>query len=143
VQFGPGPIILLICAGKGSDIGAYLTGINFGKHKLIPWLSPGKTVEGLAGAIIFSAIITFLLVKAPIIFHRSVLAEMRPIFLIFLGVGFAIIAHFGDLAESLLKRDAKVKDSAHILPEFGGVLDMVDSLLPAGLLWYLILKLIS
>jgi len=132
-EFGPGPVILLICATKGSDIGAYFTGMNFGRQKLIPWLSPGKTVEGFIGAVIFSTAITILLSKLPIITYSSVLADMRPIYLLFLGIGFAVTGHLGDLAESLLKRDAKVKDSARLLPEFGGILDMVDSLLPAGL----------
>ena len=143
-DFGPWMFILMVAAVKGSDIGAYFTGMNFGKHKLIPWLSPGKTIEGLIGAIIFSAIIT-------IIFHyllriidvNTVLAGVNPGALILMGVGFEVIGHLGDLTESLLKRDANVKDSAHLLPEFGGVLALVDSILPAGLMWFIILTIIK
>jgi phosphatidate cytidylyltransferase len=142
-DFGPGLPILLISAIKLSDVGAYGTGMVFGKHKLIPWLSPGKTVEGLLGAVIFSVVITILLARLPIINHVPVLAGAKFTHLVLLGVGFAVVGHVGDLAESLLKRDAGAKDSGHLLPEFGGVLDLVDSLLPAGFIGYLLIKWIS
>jgi phosphatidate cytidylyltransferase len=140
VHFSPGPLILLIAATKLSDIGAYSTGMLFGKHKLIPWLSPGKTWEGLVGAVIFSIAATVLLSRLDIITYGSVLGRMNLVHLILLGAGFALVGHVGDLAESLLKRDAQVKDSAHLLPEFGGVLDLIDSVLPTGLMLYLILS---
>jgi phosphatidate cytidylyltransferase len=141
-DFGPGALILMIAATKGSDIGAYFTGMSIGKHKLIPWLSPGKTIEGFVGAMVFSAIIAVTLSRLPYIINVSSLpADMNIIVLILLGGSFAVIGHVGDLAESLLKRDANAKDSAHLLPEFGGVLDLVDSILPAGLWWFLILTL--
>ncbi|MFA5863773.1 MAG: phosphatidate cytidylyltransferase [Phycisphaerae bacterium] len=141
-QFGPGPVILLIAAVKCSDIGAYFTGMALGKHKLIPWLSPGKTVEGLLGAIIFSSLVTTGLGLSPLFRDHSVLAGLSVFHFILIGIGFAVIGHLGDLTESLLKRDAQVKDSARLLPEFGGVLDLVDSLLPTGFVWYLALKYI-
>jgi phosphatidate cytidylyltransferase len=141
-DFGPGAIIILLAATKGSDIGAYFTGINFGKHKLIPWLSPGKTIEGFVGAMVFSTIITISLWKIPYIINVSLLPKgFGAMGLILLGASFAVIGHVGDLAESLLKRDANAKDSAHLLPEFGGVLDMIDSVLPVGLWWYLVLTI--
>jgi phosphatidate cytidylyltransferase len=141
-DFGPGAIIIMLAATKGSDIGAYFTGMTFGKHKLIPWLSPGKTIEGFIGAMVFSSIITISLWKIPYIINVSLLPKnFGFVILILLGIGFAVIGHLGDLAESLLKRDANAKDSAHLLPEFGGVLDMIDSVLPVGLWWYLVLKI--
>jgi phosphatidate cytidylyltransferase len=114
--------------------------MQLGKHKLIPWLSPGKTWEGLAGAVIFSVAVTILLSKLAIIRYGPFPAGMHLYQLILLGAGFALVGHVGDLAESLLKRDAKVKDSARLLPEFGGVLDLIDSILPVGFMWYLILN---
>jgi phosphatidate cytidylyltransferase len=143
IHFGPAPIILLIAAVKGSDIGAYFTGILFGKNKLIPWLSPGKTVEGLIGAIVFSVVITLFLNKLMNIFELNRIAEkMHTLTVILFGVCFAVVGHLGDLGESLLKRDAQVKDSARLLPEFGGVLDLIDSILPAGFILYLMLEFI-
>lgn len=141
-DFGPGPVLLLIAAVKLSDVGAYATGMVFGRHKLIPWLSPGKTIEGLVGAVIFSVMITILLVRLPIISYVPVLAGAPFTHLALWGIGFALIGHLGDLAESLLKRDAGAKDSGHILPEFGGVLDLIDSLLPTGFVMYIVLKYI-
>jgi CDP-diglyceride synthetase len=142
-DFGPWMFILMIAAVKGSDIGAYFTGINFGKRKLIPWLSPGKTVEGFIGAIIFSTIITLIFCYIlRIINVNTVLTGVNFFALMFMGMSFAVVGHLGDLAESLLKRDANVKDSAHLLPEFGGVLDLVDSILPTGLMWFVILTFI-
>ncbi len=140
VHFGPGPLILMIAATKLSDVGAYFTGMSCGKHKMIPWLSPGKTWEGLVGAVIFSVAVTVLLSKSAIIKYGLFPAGMQLYQLILLGAGFALVGHLGDLAESLLKRDAQVKDSARLLPEFGGVLDLIDSILPVGLMWYLILN---
>jgi phosphatidate cytidylyltransferase len=143
-DFGPWMFLLMVAAVKGSDIGAYATGMNFGKHKLIPWLSPGKTIEGFIGAIIFSTIITVIFYYLlRIIDVSTALARVNLGAVILMGMGFAIVGHLGDLAESLLKRDANVKDSAHLLPEFGGVLDLVDSILPAGLMWFVILTLIQ
>jgi len=143
VVFGPGPVILLIVAVKGSDIGAYFSGLLFGRHKLIPWLSPGKTVEGLVGAVLFSVVLTLIVGSLSIITHGTVLALLDRTYLIVFGIMFALVGHVGDLTESLLKRSAGVKDSGHLLPEFGGALDMIDSLLPTGFIWYMALKYIS
>ena len=143
IDHGIGPVILLVAATKASDIGAYFTGMALGKHKLIPWLSPGKTIEGLFGAVIFSIVVTISICKSGIIKYDSVPADLNLPLLILLGMGFALVGHLGDLAESLLKRDAGAKDSAHLVPEFGGVLDLIDSILPNGFMLYLILKYVA
>ena len=126
---GIGVLILFLAAVKCTDIGAYFTGSFFGKHKLIPWLSPGKTWEGLVGGIISAAIVGllgwWLLWWTQAGFLGSWVAV---IFAVIVGV----FGQFGDLCESLMKRTAGVKDSGAVVPEFGGVLDILDSPLLAA-----------
>lgn len=114
----------LILVVKASDIGAYTVGMLAGRRKLIPWLSPGKTIEGGFGAILGGAIagLAFAAFVPSIPWWVGVL----------LGSVLAVVAAMGDLFESLLKREAGWKDSGRILPGMGGVLDVLDSLLLAG-----------
>ena len=114
----------------GSDVGAYFTGKYFGKHKLAPKISPGKTVEGLIGGIVasigFAALSTFLFFP-----------ELPYQFSLPLAGVMSVVGVFGDLAESALKRGAGAKDAANILPGHGGLLDRLDSLLfSAPILYY-------
>ena len=114
----------------GSDVGAYFAGRAFGKHKLAPKISPGKTVEGLIGGIltslVFAALATFLF-----------FSELHYKFSLPLAGAMTIIGVLGDLAESALKRGAGAKDAANILPGHGGLLDRLDSLLfNAPILYY-------
>lgn len=124
---------------KICDIGAYFTGRAIGRHKLIPWLSPGKTWEGLIGGVLLASAATAGLVIAGDRFGvtgtwdepaggRVFLQHGYPIwFALIAGAAMGLIGQFGDLAASLLKRDAGVKDSGGSVPGFGGVLDVVDS----------------
>ncbi|MCK5113511.1 MAG: phosphatidate cytidylyltransferase [Phycisphaerae bacterium] len=127
--YGLEVLILFLAAVKCTDIGAYFTGSFFGKHKLIPWLSPGKTWEGLAGGLAAAAIVGLLgwwLLKwtaAPVLG-----SSVAILFAVIVGV----FGQFGDLCESLMKRSAGVKDSGAVVPEFGGVLDILDSPLLAA-----------
>lgn len=116
---------------KACDIGAYATGMTLGKHKLIYWLSPGKTWEGLVGGVVSSAIVSLLLL-AP-------LADLTPGYALVVGAVLGLVGQIGDLAESLLKRDAGIKDSGSVLPGFGGVLDLIDSPLLAAPVAYWLL----
>ncbi|MBQ9245283.1 phosphatidate cytidylyltransferase [bacterium] len=103
-----------------TDIGAYYFGVRFGKHKLSPVISPKKTIEGAVAGII-CAIITGLIIGALIgmsLYHAFVLSLIVT-----------VMAQLGDLSESLIKRDAGVKDSGHSLPGHGGFLDRADSYL--------------
>jgi phosphatidate cytidylyltransferase len=114
----------------GSDTGAYFAGRAFGKHKLAPGISPGKTVEGLIGGLVaaaaFAALATFWFIP-----------ELPYQFSIPLGIVMAAVGVLGDLAESAMKRGAKTKDAASILPGHGGLLDRLDSLLlNAPILYY-------
>jgi len=113
----------LLIVTKMTDIGGYFGGKIFGKHKLAPMISPKKTVEGAFFGFIFAILSSYLFSK---FFYRG--AEIGALSFLALGVILATFGQIGDLAESLIKRDAKVKDS-NSLPGLGGVLDTLDSLL--------------
>ncbi|MDR4507824.1 MAG: phosphatidate cytidylyltransferase [Candidatus Brocadiaceae bacterium] len=116
-------LILVLLVSKFGDIGGYLFGRKFGKHKLARNISPNKTIEGACFAIISSVLIA-------VIF--SLISQTRIMSLpwsVLFGVVIGFSALLGDLVESLLKRDAKVKDSSNLVPEFGGILDVIDCLL--------------
>ena len=108
-----------------ADIGAYFSGKKFGKNKLAPHISPGKTKEGLVGAILATSIYTLL---ASYYFE---LGTERASLLILLSIIVTFISISGDLYFSFLKREAGLKDSGHILPGHGGMLDRIDSVLAA------------
>jgi phosphatidate cytidylyltransferase len=113
-----------------SDIGAYLFGRAFGKHKLAPAISPGKTVEGLIGGLLFAA-------AGAAIASLSFFQELPLQWSIPLAIVLATVGVLGDLAESAMKRGSKTKDAASILPGHGGFLDRLDSLLfGAPILYY-------
>ena len=135
VRFGIGPLIVVLAAVKGADIGAYFTGSMIGRHKMIPWLSPGKSWEGLAGGLIAAAAVAIGL-NAAFGVGLTVWAGAGA------GALLGLIGQFGDLCESLLKRDAGLKDSASLIPEFGGVLDLMDSPLVAAPAGYALLTVL-
>ncbi|GAI53899.1 unnamed protein product, partial [marine sediment metagenome] len=97
---------------KSADIGAYAVGSLWGAHKFSPKISPGKTWEGMAGAIAIAMIVTVLFAESCDIMGWWLAAIF--------GFCFAFIGQFGDLAESMIKRDAEQKDSANNVPGFGG-----------------------
>jgi CDP-diglyceride synthetase len=127
-------LLAIVGVVKSADVGAYTTGRLIGRHKLIPWLSPGKTLEGFVGGLFFSGVI------------GASLAPLFPNFSwpqgLIAGVLLGAVGQLGDLFESLLKRDAGVKDSGKV-PGFGGVLDILDSPLLAAPVAYWLLKLIA
>lgn len=120
-------VMLPITVTWATDTGAYAFGRMFGKHKLIPSVSPAKTVEGAVGGLVAAVLFTWLYVT----FILQPLAQLSVLtFGIFVfGIAMAIVGQTGDLVESLLKRDAGVKDSSQLLPGHGGFLDRFDSLL--------------
>ena len=147
---GPGGAWLVlgfILVVKSTDIFAYGTGMAIGRHKLIPWLSPGKTVEGLMGGLVGAALIAMLLVWVSVIIGIDVIQHpIGPVTYAWAGLIGALlggIGQVGDLMESLLKRGARQKDSAHLLPGYGGVFDLLDSPVLAGpVAWALVVYLL-
>jgi len=117
-----------------SDSAAYFVGRSLGKHKLAPFISPNKTLEGSLGGLIFTVV--FALIVA-IVFKFSIFLLML------LAIVVNIFAQLGDLAESAIKRQAKIKDSGTILPGHGGVLDRFDSTFFAIPAVYFLLNLIK
>ena len=114
----------------GADAGAYYIGRAFGKHKLAPSISPGKTWEGAVGGILAALAMATLA-------HFWFFRELPLKYILPLAVVMTIVGIFGDLAESALKRGAGAKDAANILPGHGGLLDRLDSLLfNAPLIYY-------
>jgi len=119
-------IVGVVFTTKACDTGAYFTGRAIGRHKLIPWLSPGKTWEGLVGGIVLAMIVGVGLALASQQWLGD--SDHVPIWLgAACGFAFAIVGQFGDLTMSLLKRGAGLKDSSKLLPGLGGVMDVLDS----------------
>jgi phosphatidate cytidylyltransferase len=115
-------VLFTIFTAMGSDSGGYFAGRAFGRHKLAPQVSPGKTVEGAAGAVVGAMIIAE--VCRALFFGSLGVKEALG-----LGATISLLAQFGDLCESALKRAFGAKDSGWIIPGHGGILDRLDSLL--------------
>ena len=156
-------VLLFLAVTKASDIGAYFTGSAIGRHKLVPAISPGKTVEGTLGGVAASLLVALALrslavwaadspasglssdspsysgVAEEVLFLFSTLSITQvSVFAIVMSA----IGQLGDLLESLFKRAAAAKNSATLIPAFGGVLDIVDSpVLAAPVAWFLLTHL--
>ena len=124
---GTALVFLPILLTWSTDIGAYAFGRTFGKKKLIPSVSPGKTVEGALGGLGLTIVICLLYVRFVLMPYAQLGLTIQGAVLFAIVV--SVAAQTGDLAESLLKREAGVKDSSRILPGHGGILDRFDSLL--------------
>lgn len=131
-------VLYLLLVTKFSDMGAYLAGSLFGRHKLVPHISPHKSWEGLAGAVLFATAGSFgLWYLIP-----GQLSAFGPTDLAILGVLLGLAAVIGDLAESIVKRSADAKDSGGLLPGIGGVLDLIDSLLFTAPILFFYMRLV-
>ena len=118
---GPGLLVLVFCLMWANDVFAYLTGKLLGKHKLFPRISPGKTIEGSIGGLVFT------MIAVTVFAHYSDwLPHSAAIGMAFIAVVFGTL---GDLCESMLKRQAGVKDSGKLIPGHGGILDRFDSVM--------------
>lgn len=132
-------LVYLLVVSKMTDTGAYFFGKQFGHYKLAPFISPKKTWEGAIGGLIIAITFSMLFYAATSLWLESA-TPLTFAQSIWLGALISILAQFGDLAESLLKRDAGVKDSNQ-LPGLGGSLDIVDSLIFTLPLMYIFLKM--
>jgi len=137
LQDGRWWLLYLISIAKMTDMGGFFIGKKFGKQKLAPYISPKKTWEGALGGFCFAIITSLLMTLLARVLDVSFLLTLWES--IWLGACIGVVAQFGDLAESLLKRDGGIKDSSH-LPGLGGMLDIVDSLIFAAPLVYVFLK---
>ena len=127
-------ILAILLMVKSTDIGAYFGGRALGRHKLIPWLSPGKTWEGL-----FCGLAHGRAGRDGVRHRASRNVTWKKAFVF--GVIIGGVGQLGDLLESLMKRDAEVKDSGKLIPGFGGILDVIDSPLLAAPVAYLLFSL--
>jgi phosphatidate cytidylyltransferase len=121
-------VLTLIATVVSVDVGAFASGVLFGKHKMVPKISPNKTWEGFAGAAVLSVIVATLL---------AVFALHQPWWVgVILGLLLLLTATGGDLTESLIKRNLGIKDMSSWIPGHGGFLDRLDSVFPSTVVAY-------
>ncbi len=124
-------VVTVVC----SDTGGYAAGVLFGRHPLAPIVSKAKTWEGFAGSVLFCSIAGVLFLT--ITFHEPWWKGLL------FGLGIVLTATLGDLGESMIKRDIRVKDMGNLLPGHGGLMDRLDSMLPCAAVGYLLLSLFT
>lgn len=136
---GPGLVTMTLAAIALSDTGAYFTGKSIGRHKMAPRVSPGKTWEGSGGGFVWAAAGMAIIYALRNYWDTPLLPDWTLLRYVVVGLVLAAAGQVGDLVESMLKRDAGVKDSGSILPGHGGVLDRCDGFLFAGPVMYYLL----
>jgi phosphatidate cytidylyltransferase len=133
-QDGAGRGYCLMLAVISSDIGGYTVGVLFGKHPMVPAISPHKSWEGFAGSLVFGITTTALV--------ATLLAE-KPLWIgVLLGAVLVLTATLGDLVESQFKRDLGIKDMGRLLPGHGGLMDRLDGVLPSAVAAWIVLTLV-
>ncbi|GAB5513366.1 MAG: phosphatidate cytidylyltransferase [Rhodopirellula baltica] len=134
-SWGLAALLTMIATTKSADAGAYFAGKAFGRHKLIPRLSPGKTWEGAVGGVVMSTLVAMACLRwlFPALVSDAIPLSSLPStsWAFIFGPALAITGMVGDLAESMFKRDCGAKDSGNWLPGLGGVWDVTDSLIAA------------
>jgi len=132
-------LVYYVVVVKITDIGAYFSGTWLGRHKLVPWLSPQKTWEGLIGGLVLAAAAgaAFVSVFNPI--YAPFGSDLGPIMAAAIAAILGLFGQGADLCESAIKRDAGLKDAGNVFPAFGGVLDVIDSPLLAAPVAYVLL----
>jgi len=135
IDFGLWPLLMFVFVVKSADIGAYFIGNFFGSHKFSPRISPGKTWEGMAGAVAVAIVVA--------VGFAASFGIMSWWLAVVFGLCFAFIGQLGDLTESMIKRDAEQKDASKNVPGFGGILDVIDSPLVAAAFAYLFFVLVT
>ncbi|MFQ6395221.1 phosphatidate cytidylyltransferase [Nocardia sp. KC 131] len=121
-------MILVVC----SDVGGYVAGVLFGRHPMVPSISPKKSWEGFGGSLVFCVIGGLLTV--------TLLLDANSMIGVVLGVGLVLVATVGDLIESQIKRELGIKDMGTLLPGHGGIMDRLDSMLPSAFVSWLVLS---
>lgn len=121
-----------------TDIGAFFTGRMIGGRKLMPSISPGKTISGAIGGLVAAMLVGWLYQRFVLIPYAQLAFRTGALFA--LAAGVSAVGQLGDLVESQLKREGGVKDSSHLIPGHGGVLDRIDSLLFTFPVAYLLMR---
>lgn len=132
-ELGLGVLLSVLIWVWAADIGAYFSGKGFGKHKLAPSLSPGKTIEGMLGGLFLVVLVSLFFIANdfwPLNYFSLLYQQIGLASLLFITLAGSLLSVIGDLFESQLKRLANVKDSSQLLPGHGGFLDRIDALLP-------------
>lgn len=122
--FGAWWLLYVMLLVWGADSGAYAFGRTIGRNKMAPKVSPGKTWEGLVGGLITAGVISWL-------FSAFAPIPVMPDYLLVTSIIVVVVSVFGDLTESMFKRQSGIKDSSHLIPGHGGILDRIDSLTAA------------
>ncbi len=130
---------LVFTGAWGSDTCAYLVGTAMGKHKITPVLSPKKSVEGCIGGVIGAALVSFMYA----LYAKRFMIARFDVLIVFpiIGAITSIVAQFGDLAASAIKRNNNIKDFSNLIPGHGGILDRFDSIIVAAPVVYVLCKL--
>ena len=131
---GAGRVLVFLIAVVCSDVGGYVAGVLFGKHPMAPAISPKKSWEGLAGSLLFCVIGCLLTV--------TLILEANSLIGVLLGVVLVVTGTLGDLIESQVKRDLRIKDMGTLLPGHGGIMDRLDSLLPSAFVAWLVFAIL-
>jgi phosphatidate cytidylyltransferase len=132
---GSGRVFCLMIGVVCSDVGGYAVGVLFGRHPMVPAISPNKSWEGLAGSLLFGVTATAL---------AAILLAHKPIWVgVLLGFTLVATATLGDLVESQIKRDLGIKDMGRILPGHGGLMDRLDGTLPSAVATWIFLTLVG
>lgn len=135
-EHGAGRVFCLLLTVVASDIGGYTVGVLIGKHPMVPAISPNKSWEGFVGSLLFGIIASVLAV--------TFLLPGKPWWVgLPLGLLLVLTGILGDLVESQVKRDLGIKDMGRLLPGHGGLMDRLDALLPAAVMTWIVLNLLS
>ncbi|WP_040196576.1 phosphatidate cytidylyltransferase [Candidatus Soleaferrea massiliensis] len=137
-------LLIILVAAMIQDIFAYFVGKFFGRHKLIPSISPNKTVEGAVGGFVFCVLGTLLTayIYQQVIFSMGTQFQIHYLWLALIAAVLAVVGVLGDLAASVIKRQNEVKDFGNALPGHGGILDRLDSMLFVAPTMYILIQFI-